>query len=168
MTQPRRIVAPLVAVIALSTFVAGAQGASGDSFNGNGRLTVVGETARVNVSAKSDVDGSNASGTIRIDRTGEHPISGVADVICLRVEGNEASAVGRLRRPQDNPNPNVPGSYYHYVLVWAIDNGPPSGGPDEWNTAANWGPLGAPSPIGCNFFVGGGENEIGDFRVTDN
>jgi hypothetical protein len=159
-----RILAPLVATAVLAVFSAGAQAATGDSLSGHGRLTVGDASASVTVSAKSDADGSNASGTIRIDRTGEHTFSGVADVVCLRVEGNEASAVGRLRRPVEKPD--EPGTYYQYVIVWALDSGSPTAGPDEWNTAATWGPPGRSAPS-CSFFVGGGANEIGNLRVVD-
>lgn len=159
-----RILAPLVSMGLLAAFAAVVQGATGDSLSGHGRMTVGDAVASVTVSARTDADGSNASGTIRIDRTGEHTFSGVADVVCLRVEANEASAVGRLRRPVEKPG--EPGDYYQYVVVWARDNGSPAAGPDEWNTGVTWGPPGRSAPS-CSFFVGGADNEIGNFRVVD-
>ena len=139
--------------------------AAGDSLNGLGRLTLEGATMSFNVNARSGAAGEGASGTIRIERTGVHTFDGIADVVCLRVNENTATAVGRLREPV--PNPNVPGTTYQYVLLWVTDNGPPGMAADEINSGVVWGSPGGAGEPGCAGFVGGLPSEAGNLRVAD-
>lgn len=138
---------------------------SDDSLVGLGRLTVGTSTLSFNVNARSGPSGEGASGMIRIDRTGMHTLSGDADVICLRAEGNMATAVGRLHEPV--PNPNEPGTTYQYVVLWVTDNGSPGRGNDVINSGVTWGASGAAPIPSCSSFVGGLPSEAGNLRISD-
>jgi hypothetical protein len=159
-----RFVGAVVAVaLTMPLSFAAVLGASGDSVTGHGQLTVAGASATVSITAQSD-PGTGASGIIRIDRTGEHTFSGVADVDCLLVDGNRAAVGGYLRTPI--PNPDEPGTFYQWVIVWVTDNGPPGGEPDTWNTGVRWGEPGTVAGE-CVGFSEGGPTDAGNFRVVD-
>jgi hypothetical protein len=151
------LVVPLLAVDVL--------GASGDSVSGHGRLSLGDASAAATVTARSDPSGGGASGVIRIDRTGEHTVSGVVDVDCLVVDGNRAVVGGYLRSPV--PNPNEPGTFYQRIFVHITDHGPPGHGSDTWNTALRWGEPGTVTGTSCPGFLGGAPADAGNFTVVD-
>ena len=136
-----------------------------DSLRGSGELTVGDARLVVHVSARSGPSGEDASGTIHIDQTGEHTLSGVADLICLHVDGDRATAAGRLRHPV--PNPNAPGQTYQYVIVWVTDDGSPGHGDDILNSGVHWGVPGGATVPSCLTFVGGLPSERGNLTVSD-
>ena len=142
-----------------------ASGLSGDSLSGFGRLEISGVTLLISVGARSGPSGEDPDGTIRIDRTGTHTLSGVADVVCLRVSGNEATTVGQLRRPVANAS--EPGTTYQYVLLSVTDNGSPGVSLDTFNSGVNWGSPGAVPAPSCTLFLGGTTGEAGNFTVVD-
>ena len=166
MNRPRWTTAGISAALCSIVLASTTLASSGDSVSGYGRVSGPGgATASVSVSARSDAFGGDPSGVIRIDRTGEHTLSGVADVVCLEVDGSHASVTGRLRTPVANPSD--PGTFYQYVFVVITDNGAPASGTDTWNTALRWAEPGL-VVTSCLGPLGGGSNEVGNFTVVDN
>lgn len=160
-----RIAAASAACLLGLTSVSLATAASGDSLAGSGRLSIGGAHLWLSVGARSGPSGEDPDGTIRIDETGTHTFSGVADVLCLEVSGSEATVVGRLRRPVANPS--EPGTTYQYILVSVTDNGMPGGTPDTMNSGVTWGTPGGAFQPSCSGFLGGASIDSGNVTVVD-
>lgn len=164
MRRTRYLRAVMAVTLAIPLSITAALGATGDSVTGHGQLTLAGASVTVSIAARSDASGDGASGVIRIDRTGEHALSGVADVNCVVVDGTRATVGAYLRTPI--PNPNEPGTFYQWIIVWVDDNGSPGTSADTWNTGVRWG---APGTVTgeCDGFAEGAPTDMGNFTVVD-
>ena len=95
------------------------------------------------ISARSQPDGTDATGTIRGETAGSEAIH--ADVICLVVSGNEAIITGVMNRPE--------WLFGHRIVVHAVDNGtaPGAGSPDLLRASyfTNGGIQNDPNHPGC-------------------
>src|SRR3989442_4636764 len=96
------------------------------SGSGCGRGLVAGDHVRVG--ARSDADGTAATGHLEIEGffNGVEPIHQSAAVECVRVQGNRAVVVGRLPAPFTSDQ--TPGVVYTHAAVLVEDNGAPVGG----------------------------------------
>jgi len=117
----------LVFALVLAAATAGPAAASGWSVTGSGTGTGILAGDHVELAAHSDVGGANPSGHGEFQAAGGFtPVNDGGEVVCVRVHGNSAVVVWRLREPQTLET--LPGFVGEFGAVYVEDNGPPAGG----------------------------------------
>jgi len=118
----------LIVAVGVAALTAGPATASpGWSVTGSGTGTGILAGDHVELAAHSDPGGANPSGHGEFQAAGGFtPVNDGGEVVCVRVHGNSAVVVWRLREPQTVET--LPGFVGEFGAAYIEDNGPPAGG----------------------------------------
>ena len=162
------------AAAALTVFVAPATAADSGkwSVTGSGWGSGVVAGDHVELAAHSDAGGANPSGHGEVQTQPPYmPTNDGGEVVCVRVAGNRAVVVWRLREPQTTPD--NPGFVGEFGAAYIEDNGPPVGGRPvdrmlDFSLRSSTAALFCNTDLGFSFAFLATPIESGNFVVNNN